>query len=56
MLRERYFGPATLRALPLALSNHSVLRGGASLPYVAHPWLPRAILGYASSSGNGGSQ
>ena len=45
-LRTAHGLPQRRLALPLVLTNKSVLAGGQSLPYIAHPWLPQAILGY----------
>ncbi|PSC76438.1 hypothetical protein C2E20_0265 [Micractinium conductrix] len=48
-MRSRYGGPLPpRRALPLVLTNRSVLGSGSSLAHVAHPWLPHAILGYGA--------
>lgn len=45
-MRARWGAPPARGALPLVLSNRSVLGSGQSLAHVAHPFLPQAILGY----------
>jgi len=44
--RRRYAVPVHPNAAAAILSNSSVLRTGRSLPVLAHPVLPLAILGY----------
>ena len=44
--RRRYAVPIHPNATAAVLSNSSVLRTGRSLPVLAHPVLPLAILGY----------
>ena len=44
--RRRYAVPVHPNAAAATLSNSSVLRTGRSLPVLAHPVLPLAILGY----------
>ena len=48
-LRAKHVLPISRLALPLALTNKSVLAEGRSLKFVAHPWLPHAILGYRAA-------
>ena len=49
-LRAAHSLPPSRLALPLLLTNKSVLTGGRSLPYIAHAFLPHAILGYQRHS------
>ena len=54
-LRCRHSPPASRRALPLVLTNRTVLTVGRSLKYIAHPWLPQCILGFGAGGGGSSS-